>query len=246
MSSRVTTAIPRAGARQAGPGEIVADSDYSARTRFVRFVALANLASQVVPALLLVYWLAEGPNRFLVGMSTSGIFLAGVLSFAALAATRRAPLWVHLVLLAGTWFFGTAAVTLALAPLGEAAPLFVKSCGWVMVAAWFAALWYVTLAGRDFSFLGVAAFAMGSASLMAAGWAFATELTWSEALTAAIVCISLVSYWVFDLAMILRRRRYREEVQAVVDLYRDLLNFVGFPVRLLRIRKRSLREPFTW
>lgn len=246
MSSRVTTVIPRAGARQARPGEIVADSDFAARTRFVRFVALANLMSQVVPALLLVYWLAEGPNRYLAGMSTSGIFFAGTVSFVALAATRRAPAWVHIALLAATWFFGTAALTLALAPLGEAAPLFVKSCGWVMVAAWFAAFWYATLAGRDFSLLGVGTFAMGSASLMASGWALATELTWSEALTSAIVCFALVFYWVFDLAMILRRRRYGEEIQAAVDLYRDLLNFVGFPVRLLRIRKRSLREPITW
>ena len=43
-----------------------------------------------------------------------------------------------------------------------------------------------------------------------------------------------VIYWVYDLASLLARRRQGEELAAVVDLYRDVFNFFGYAVRMIK------------
>jgi hypothetical protein len=60
--------------------------------------------------------------------------------------------------------------------------------------------------------------------------------------SASFIVFSLaLYYYLYDLSMILRRRLPAETVAGSLDLYRDALNFVGFPVRVMR-RPRGLRR----
>lgn len=93
---------------------------------------------------------------------------------------------------------------------------------------------YTALCGRDFSFLGMFVLAtVGmSATLVASKWLFG--VTWMELWTAFALGIAHIAYVAYDLAALLCRRRSGEHVQAAIDLYRDLLNFTTYSVRVLR------------
>ncbi len=43
-----------------------------------------------------------------------------------------------------------------------------------------------------------------------------------------------VTYLLYDMASLLARRRVGEEFAAVVDLYRDVFNFFGYAVRMVK------------
>jgi FtsH-binding integral membrane protein len=92
---------------------------------------------------------------------------------------------------------------------------------------------YALLCGRDFSFLGQYLLSLiASSTAIAALWVGAPG-TVDGARYALLVNSLYLSYWVYDLASLLARRRTGEELAAVVDLYRDVLNFFGYFARCL-------------
>jgi hypothetical protein len=54
----------------------------------------------------------------------------------------------------------------------------------------------------------------------------------SNLLLGILAAIGYICYFVYDLSMLVKRRRMGEEVAAVADLYRDLINFVTYSVRV--------------
>ncbi len=95
-----------------------------------------------------------------------------------------------------------------------------------------AALCYTLACGRDLSFVGMflIGIAASSPAIVAIEWARA------DAGNGIWLALSLnagfLFYLVYDLASLLSRRRLGEEFGAVADLYRDVLNFLTYGVRV--------------
>ena len=91
---------------------------------------------------------------------------------------------------------------------------------------------YTFLCGRDLSFMGMWFLSVVGALVLnvLSGWLVrSSSLELTEACLMNVVCLS---YIVYDLAALLTRRRLGEEVGAVLDLYRDVLNMFSYPVRV--------------
>ena len=100
------------------------------------------------------------------------------------------------------------------------------------------ALMYTVLCGRDFSFLGQYLLSLIASSVTIAALADAAPFSRVAAEFALAANAAYLSYYVYDLASLLARRRLGEELAAVVDLYRDVLNFFGYLFRVLQHWRR--------
>jgi FtsH-binding integral membrane protein len=104
---------------------------------------------------------------------------------------------------------------------------------WTLLLGPGCGLVYALLCGRDFSFLGQYLLSLiASSTAIAALWVGAPSSV-EGARYALLANGAYLSYWVYDLASLLARRRRGEELEAVVDLYRDVVNFLGYLVRCL-------------
>lgn len=104
---------------------------------------------------------------------------------------------------------------------------------WPLFAATAFAGLYSALCGNDFSFGGQALLS-AAATLAAVAFAGATgAMTVFQAWLAAPTVLAWLFFLAYDLSMLIKRRRATEETSAVVDLYRDLLNWTTYPVRVL-------------
>lgn len=97
---------------------------------------------------------------------------------------------------------------------------------------------YMTLCGRDFSFVGCYLLSLIVSTVAVAGIATLQDLSQRNVIFALATNLALLTYLVYDLASLLSRRRVGEEVAAVTDLYRDVLNFFGYFVRVVRHWRR--------
>lgn len=199
----------------------VAEERYAPRLRFVRRVAVLHLLSVAIIA----------ATAALVPVSI-GIDSSGGLSLFLLIAlstirgvvkgrpTERRLSGVLLpFLLAALGLFSRDVATLGI-------PVWVLGlvplCGIVCVA----------LSGRDLSYIGMFVWSwLGSWALFGVStiWLGATPAQVSFALIASA---AYALFLVYDLAALLSRRRLGEEIGAVADLYRDLLNVVGYIPRV--------------
>lgn len=128
-----------------------------------------------------------------------------------------------LVVMAGLWLAGLHAIGWPVIALGIAV-----SCAGA----------YTLLCGRDFSFLGLFGLAtMASIALVCAA-AYFLRWTFTTAWVAALLAVGYLLFYAYDLASLLQRRRPGEEPAAAVDLYRDVLNFIGYSVRVIRHWRR--------
>ncbi len=222
------------------PGN-VADGDYIQRVRFIRAVGLFHLATVLAIAGVVALFLKPSVMPYLAGSSPEAMVPVAFVSVLALSAARKAPLLPQLVILAIFLVSGSAALSFWIAAWHDSFPAFVEAVGVVAAVAYTALLAYNLFCGRDYSFGGE--FVLSALAVVAAGVtvAFRYGLTVAETVTAIVTSIALITYWVYDLAMVIRRRTLAETPQAVVDLYRDLVNFVGFPVRILRMPRRKGR-----
>ena len=93
---------------------------------------------------------------------------------------------------------------------------------------------YAMLSGRDFSFVGCALLSFIASSAAVAGMASAGDFDRTHAAFALGTNGVFVLYVVYDLASLMARRRKGEELAAVVDLYRDIFNFFGYAVRIVK------------
>jgi FtsH-binding integral membrane protein len=104
---------------------------------------------------------------------------------------------------------------------------------WIVGAAYLLASAYALFCGSDFSFVGQFMLT-GMASVAVVGAAvLAGAVGWAQGLEWLGLALVFVFYYVYDLAALLSRRRLREEPAAVADLYRDLLNFLTYSVRIV-------------
>ena len=104
---------------------------------------------------------------------------------------------------------------------------------WTVILGPGFALIYAMLCGRDFSFMGQYLLSLiASSTVIAALWV-AAPTTLNDARFALIANACYLTYWSYDLASLLARRRTGEELAAVVDLYRDVLNIFGYIARCI-------------
>ncbi|MCO5297792.1 MAG: hypothetical protein M9921_13140 [Fimbriimonadaceae bacterium] len=204
------------------PGN-VAEERYPVMLGFVRRVATMHVGS-----VLLVYGVAIAPLAS-PGLGVAALMLLAALATLSLVRTFTKPsaldqkislVLFPLVLLALGWV-----VKEALAVGFPAwSPLFGLAAAWL----------FAMLCGRDLSFVGqfvISALVSSVALAVVATLRHVPSLVSTEALA---LNFGMLFYWVYDLASLLSRRRLGEEAAAVVDLYRDILNFITYPIRTVR------------
>lgn len=207
------------------PGN-VAESTWPAKLAFVRKVAFLHLVSLVVLFLGITvartYWptihLAIAVSLYLgisIAESTVRILWRG----------RKREVFWSLVL--------APALVISLATLIVASARFHLPLWAALVPPLFGAA-YISLCGRDFSFIGLfCSGAFGSITLVPY---IATRIHGTGINFAWPILVSS-AYWLYycwDLASLMSRRRTGEEITAVIDLYRDILNIFGYSVRCIR------------
>lgn len=222
------------------PGN-VAEANYRTIVRFVRRVAILNLCSMALIFIIVLLLMRPLADDLLVRLGAEATWLIAVGGLAALALLRHAavPLQVIAFLFFSLFY---AAIFAELAPfLADEFPDFVKTFAFTCLATWVGLVIYNLLAFRDYSLLGEFCLVSLFVAVALAVFTILTDVWFSQAFAAYVVLMSLLFYWIYDLAMILRRRTPRQMVPAALDLYRDLLNFVGFPVRMMRMPRRGRR-----
>ena len=179
---------------------------------FISVMAIVGVAVLLEPVLTLrqsgLVFLAS-----LLALTLVRRFVKGGMAENALSLLLQAPT---------VWSLGTAVRLLA----DAGAPV------WIVLAAYALACAYGALCGRDFSFVGqfavtTIALAITLPVVCLAGW-----IGWGEAAAWGLIALAYVLFFVYDLAALLSRRRLGEEPAAVADLYRDLLNFATYSVRV--------------
>jgi hypothetical protein len=109
---------------------------------------------------------------------------------------------------------------------------------WMLGVGCICLLGYVTVCGRDLSFTGMWFLSLVASSVvnvvLGRSFGFPALSLYSMLLLNAIY----LSYWVYDLAALQTRRRLGEEIGAVLDLYRDVLNMFSYPIRVMQHWRR--------
>lgn len=96
------------------------------------------------------------------------------------------------------------------------------------------AYFYALVCGRDFSFVGQYFLALLASTVSIAGISLLMRHEGPYAALALGCNLVYLSYYVYDGASLLSRRRLGEELGAVVDLYRDVLNLFGYVPRVVQ------------
>ncbi|MFY9235250.1 MAG: hypothetical protein WAO58_12430 [Fimbriimonadaceae bacterium] len=100
------------------------------------------------------------------------------------------------------------------------------------------ALAYTQISGRDFSFVWLYILTLADSSIIIWLLSLATPLSGMLVLEALLLNGAYLLYFTYDLACIQSRRRKTEIAGAVIDLYRDVLNFLTYSIRAVRHWKR--------
>lgn len=208
------------------PGNIAAEP-YARRLGFIRRTVAWHAASAGAIA-----WVAVSVER-LASMHRWGwgvLAMLVILSFVRtvsmgskldlLLSSLLAP---FLVVMFGLWLAGLHAIGWPVIALG--------------VAVLCAAL-YTLLCGRDFSFLGLFALASVASIALVCVASYFFQWSFTTAWVAALMAVGYLLFYAYDLASLLQRRRPGEEPAAAVDLYRDVLNFVGYSLRVVQHWRR--------
>lgn len=110
-----------------------------------------------------------------------------------------------------------------------------ESGGWPLESlalASFFVLAYCLLCGPDFSFMGMFTLScIGSIGVVVVASLLGYPLPGTMALACATSC-GFLAYIAYDLSMVIRRRRLQEKASAVTDLYRDVLNWTTYLLRI--------------
>lgn len=205
----------------------VATERYIVRLSFVRAVLAGHSLSVVaIAAIAILYeptlaittqWILlfacllalTFVRRFLNGRS-----LDGVLSFFLLLPTL--------------FSLGCLASTLT----ESGAPVWILGLGYLICSV------YGALCGRDYSFVGQFVITTIVLSTILVVTVLFRVVYWEDALFWEFITLSYIFFFIYDLAALLSRRRLGEEPAAVADLYRDLLNFSTYSVRIFLHWKR--------
>lgn len=202
------------------PGNVTQEP-YLVRLQFVKRVAAMHCASLVL-VMAIAYNSIALPAKYswwplatlILGLAVVRIMLRRGPREATVSTWLLAPLLL--------------AVGLALNPVqAQGYPL------WMAVIGPACALIYAVLCGRDFSFLGQYLLSLIASSTLIAALSVGAAVSVADARFGLILNAAYLTYWVYDLASLLARRRLREELAAVVDLYRDVLNIFGYVARCI-------------
>lgn len=209
------------------PGN-VAEERYDVRVGFVKRVAMLHAASVgVVLALALTPWAATIPFQW--GLAA---FLAGLLGLSLVRGLVKR--WRHEQRLSAVFVplvVGGLAVIVRSATIDSGYPL------WAFGLPSLGHAIYVAACGRDLSFTGMFVLVATGITVFALG----ASRIYPEEQPYSMLWLGMVSYtayFTYDLAAIQTRRRLGEEMGAVLDLYRDLLNFTTYPVRVIQHWRR--------
>ncbi|MEQ1823724.1 MAG: hypothetical protein ABL949_14545 [Fimbriimonadaceae bacterium] len=105
---------------------------------------------------------------------------------------------------------------------------------WAVVVGPAAAWVYTMLCGRDLSFVGMWVMSALAKTIVICSLAFSDVFSWFIAGETLLIGYGYLAFFVYDLACLLTRRRLGEEGGAVLDLYRDLLNCITYPIRIVQ------------
>ncbi len=93
---------------------------------------------------------------------------------------------------------------------------------------------YTFLSGRDMSYIVMFLIPAIIGMACIAAYGFLQQFSIEKILGACALHCTVLFYYVYDLASLLSRRRLGEELGAVIDLYRDPLNFLSYTIRVIR------------
>ncbi len=205
----------------------VAQEAYAVRVRFVkRVVALHSLS--VFGFLVFVAYEAAPPHLAAGLTFTLGALLGLSLVRGLVRRWRYEQLLSFLFIF--PLFVGIAVLVRVATQQGM--PLEVFALPSVLCLA------YVAGCGRDFSFLGMFTMTSGASVALFAVEFFTHRLVGFQLAEAIVGTIAYLAYFVYDLAALQTRRRLGQELGGVMDLYRDVLNFTTYPIRVVQHWRR--------
>lgn len=199
----------------------VADQPYDSRLRFIQQVVALHAVCGACATLVAVY----APLQVRLDQSFASFFsclaIHSLLRF--VWGGRRIERNLNLILLPFT--------TVSTGLLGRE----LHRIDWPMAAlpiGLLGAAAYVLLAGRDFSFVGQYVLAVLFTILGCFGANGIDPKALPHPWLGALLGSAALGYYVYDLAMVLKRRRMDEQLCAVSDLHCDLLNAITYPIRV--------------
>jgi hypothetical protein len=223
------------------PGN-VNDSGYRKVVWFSRTAALVALTLLAGIAGATVFWMEPGRIEWLLSIGPERIWLISLGSFVLLAFGRKAPMAIQLPLFT-IFGLGVSATFALWAPaVAEDFPDFAKGLGWTFASGWVGLVLYNVIAARDYSFLGQYVLVWLATVISTTIYTLLSDVVFSLAFASLVVFSVALYYFVYDMSMILRRRTPTQVFEGALDLYLDTLNFVGYPVRVMRM-PRGLRRP---
>lgn len=197
----------------------VAEEPYDVRLRFIRrVVALYGVS------LLVVAGVSFAPIQ--IGLYDYGIVFCSLLLLSLVRALEKGrPIEQQISLVASVVLF---------ASLGEVVhrlsvlqwPVWSLALGIVCLIA------YTFCCGRDLSFTGMWSSSLLVSTVLVFVIGRAAGIPFWRLDVVAAANGAYLSFWVYDLAALQTRRRLGEEIGAVLDLYRDVLNMFSYPIRV--------------
>ncbi|MDQ2987332.1 MAG: hypothetical protein M3R13_11565, partial [Armatimonadota bacterium] len=219
----------------------VGSAGYAAVVRYTRSVALGHLLSLLAIVGLTAAWMRPQGVERLLSYGPEPFWVATLAAFVLLAIGRHAPLALQLVIFS-VFAVGVSGTAALWAPVVvEDFPDFAKAIAWTFSSGWVALFLYNIAASRDYSYLGQYVLVWLATGLSIVVYTWLSDIVLSLAFASFVVFSAVLFYYLYDLSMILRRRLPHQVVAGALDLYRDALNFVGFPVRVMRM-PRGLRR----
>ena len=202
------------------PGNITDDS-WTNQLKFLRLVTKWHLGTVIV--LILFTYL---PHHLQLPEAITTAFLSLlILSFTRIFTRGTAwDLRVSTALLFPV-LYALSAVVQILAKQGW--PTWAPIVGLGYAAA------YTALCGRDFSFMGQYLLALVLSSVAIAVVAVSYSMPNKEAALAMALNALYLTFYCYDLASLMSRRRKGEEFAASIDLYRDVFNLLGWCSRCI-------------
>lgn len=203
------------------PGN-VASEPYLVRLGFIRRVVALHFLS-----VLIILGLAYFPRTFTPAQS-AGLALLSLLGLSLVRGLVKGKRYEQVLsAIVAPFLFLALAQLIAIGP-ERGWPQ------WILGVAPAGILVYVLACGRDLSFMGMFVLCglFNLAILIAARLFLVVDARVFWEMVA--IGIGFIFFFVYDLAALLTRRRLGEEVGAVLDLYRDVLNFTTYTVRVVR------------
>ena len=200
----------------------VSQSNYDARIDFVKRTMVC-FTGTLLPVVLISNFIPA-----VIEAKMAAYLLLFVLIF--LTLTRR--FFGRGVVEKANSIFGTGAVLCLIAIL----LVWANRTGWpvfLLASQLLMMLVYTLACGRDFSFVGfivITSATQIAINLMASAFHVLPDPHLGQMSLFAVAFSWYVSY---DLAMIMKRRRPEEVASSVADIYRDLLNFATYPIRVI-------------